>query len=84
MTSTRSILAALLFLTLTLAGCGGGDDATPPPAGSAITIAAGGTATITKATPPADVLADPGYVPDSAYVGGANFRITSGTLRLAE
>ena len=26
-----------------------------------------GTATITKATPPADVLADPGYVPDSAY-----------------
>ena len=90
MTSTRSVLAALLFLTLTLAGCGGGGDAAaPPPTGSAITIAAGGTvssddgklqlivgansanaegtATITKVTPPADVLANPGYVPDSAY-----------------
>ena len=43
MTSTRSVLAALLFLTLTLAGCGGGDAAAPPPTGSAITIAAGGT-----------------------------------------
>ena len=89
MTSTRSVLAALLFLTLTLAGCGGGDAAAPPPTGSAITIATGGTVTsddgklqlivgansasaegavtITKTAPPADMLANPSYVPGSLY-----------------
>lgn len=44
MTCTRLALAALLPPTFGLAGCGGGDDAALPPAGSAITIAASPTA----------------------------------------